>query len=234
MPDPHSADLLALGPLPRAYFARPTLDVARDLLGAFVVYDHPSDGRLVGRVVETEAYTADDPALHGWKATFGDDGFVRAEGRAAGLFAAPGTAYVYLIYYTSWLLNVVTEAEGTPGAVLVRAVEPVHGTDAMRERRPGARRDRDLTNGPGKWTQAFDLAEPAGVARSRFHGTDLTRPPLFFAAAPDAAPFETAVSTRIGLSRGIDRPYRFYVARHPYVSPGVPSDLRVARKTRGL
>lgn len=232
MPDLTAADLRALDPLPRAYFARPTLDVARDLLGALVVHDHPGDGRLVGRIVETEAYTADDPALHGWKATFGDDGFVRAAGRAAGLFAEPGTAYVYLVYYSSWLLNVVTEAEGTPGAVLVRAVEPVQGVDAMRERRPAARRERDLTNGPGKWTQAFDVAEPPGVARSRFHGTDLTAPPLFFAADPGAAPFVTAVSTRIGLSKGIDRPYRFYIARHPHVSPGVPSDLRVARRTR--
>ena len=221
----------ALTPLPRAFFDRPTLDVARDLLGALVVYDHPDDGRLVGRIVETEGYTADDPALHGWKATFGDDGMVRESGRAAGLFAAPGTAYVYLVYYTSWLLNVVTETEGVPGAVLVRAVEPLAGADAMRVRRPSARRERDLTNGPGKWTQAFDIAEPEGVARSRFHGTDLTQPPLFFALDPDPVPFETATSTRIGLSRGVDRPHRYYVARHPHVSPGVPSDVRLARKT---
>ena len=153
-------------------------------------------------------------------------------GRAAGLFAAPGTGYVYLVYYTNWLLNVVTEAEGTPGAVLVRAVEPLRGADAMRERRPAARRERDLTNGPGKWTQAFDVAEAPDQPRSRFHLTDLTRPPLFFALDPEPAPFETAVSTRIGLSKGIDRPYRFYMARHPYVSPGVPSDVRVARKTK--
>ena len=238
MPDPLADTPMPsapLAPLPPAFFARPTLDVARDLLGCLVVYDHPADGRLVGRIVETEAYTADDPALHGWKATFGGDGIVLPEGRAAGLFAAPGTAYVYLVYYTSWLLNVVTEAENVPGAVLVRAVEPLLGVDAMRERRPLARRERDLTNGPGKWTQAFGIAEEAGVARSRFHGTDLTRPPLFFAAdpaaAPVAAPFETAVSTRVGISRGVDRPYRFYVARHPHVSPGVPSDVRVARKT---
>ncbi len=223
-----------LTPLPPAFFARPTLDVARDLLGRLVVYDHPADGRLAGRIVETEGYTADDPALHGWKATFGTDGIVRPEGRAAGLFAAPGTAYVYLVYYTSWLLNVVTEPEGVPGAVLVRAVEPVLGADAMRERRPAARRERDLTNGPGKWTEAFGIAEGPGVARSRFHGTDLTQPPLFFADDPAAVSFEVAVSARIGLSKGVDRPYRFYVARHPHVSPGVPSDVRVARRTRRM
>ncbi len=221
-----------LVPLPPAFFDRPTLDVARDLLGRLVVYDHPEDGRLVGRIVETEGYTANDPALHGWKATFGDDGIVRPEGRAAGLFAAPGTAYVYLVYYTSWLLNVITEPEGVPGAVLVRAVEPLVGADAMRERRPAARRERDITNGPGKWTEAFGIAEGPGVAKSRLHGSSLTQPPLFFADDPEPVPFEVAVSTRIGLSKGVDRPYRFYIARHPYVSPGVPSDVRVARKTR--
>ena len=236
MPDLTAATPLA--PLPPAFFARETLAVARDLLGRLVVHDDPDAGRLVGQIVETEAYTADDPALHGWKATFGGDGIVLPEGRAAGLFAAPGTAYVYLVYYTSWLLNVVTEPEGTPGAVLIRAVEPLVGVDAMRERRPLARRERDLTNGPGKWTQAFGIAEVAdparggpGVARSRFHGTSLTQPPLFFSTDPHAAPFETAVSTRIGISRGVDRPYRFYATRHPHVSPGVPSDVRVARKT---
>ena len=228
---PDSDALAALAPLPPAFFDRPTLDVARDLLGRLLVYDHPTDGRLVGRIVETEGYTANDPALHGWKATFGDDGYVRAEGRAAGLFAAPGTAYVYLVYYTSWLLNVVTEPEGVPGGVLIRAVEPLLGADAMRERRPAARRERDLTNGPGKWTEAFGIAEESGIARSRFHGTDLTRPPLFFADDPEPVPFDVAVSTRIGLSKGVDRPYRFYMARHPHVSPGVPSDVRVARKT---
>ena len=232
MPDLTAATPLA--PLPPAFFARATLAVARDLLGRLVVHDDPDAGRLVGRIVETEAYTADDPALHGWKATFDGDGVVLPEGRAAGLFAAPGTAYVYLVYTTSWLLNVVTEPEGVPGAVLVRAVEPLVGVDAMRARRPLARRERDLTNGPGKWTQAFGIAEPPGVARSRFHGTDLTRPPLFFAADPtaDPVPFETAVSTRVGISRGVERPYRFYAAGHPYVSPGMPSDVRVARNAR--
>ena len=219
-------------PLSSAFFARPTLDVARDLLGVLVVYDHPADGRLVGRIVETEGYTADDPAMHGWKATFGSDGIIQETGRAAGLFAAPGTAYVYLVHFTNWLLNVVTEPAGVPGAVLIRAVEPLEGAEAMRVRRPAVRREADLTNGPGKWTQAFGIAETPEAPRSRFHGTDLTTPPLFFAADPDATPLEVATSTRVGISRGTDRPWRFYVARHPYVSPGVPSDVRIARKTK--
>ena len=214
-------------PLDRAFFDRPTLLVARELLGKLLVHEHPEDGRLAGRIVETEAYTADDPAMHGWKATFGDDGRVLPRGRAKDLFAAPGTSYVYRVYRTSWLLNVVTEGEGTAGAVLIRGVEPVQGEEAMTPRRPAARRRRDLTNGPGKLTQAFDIDEKA------FHGIDLTAPPLYLArdeASREGRTVET--SSRIGISRGIERPWRFFVAGNRFVSPGVPSDVRVARKTK--
>ncbi len=222
-----------MAPLPRPFFARPTLQVARDLLGALLVYDSPDDGRLAGRIVETEAYLADDPAMHGWKATFGDDGRVLRRGRAAGLFAAPGTAYVYKVYYTHWLLNVVTEPEGEAGAVLIRAVEPVEGEDAMVANRPASvRRRRDLTNGPGKLTQAFGIAEDPDATRSRFHETDLTTPPLFIAEGGAISDDAVETTSRIGLSRGIDRDYRFLVAGHPFVSPGEPSDVRVARKTK--
>jgi DNA-3-methyladenine glycosylase len=214
-------------PLPRSYFARPTLDVAPDLLGKLLVRERDDGTRLIGRIVETEAYTRDDPAMHGWKAVFDGGGFVLPQGRAADLFAAPGTAYVYRIYHTNWLLNVVTEPEGTAGAVLIRGIEPLEGIDAMQANRPPTlKRARDLTNGPGKLTQAL------GIADGAFHGTDLTTPPLYFADDGTPPPAHET-SSRIGISRGIDRMYRFYVPRHPFVSPGVPSDLRVARKTKG-
>ena len=213
-----------MDPLDASFFARPTLDVARDLLGALLVHDDSADGRLAGRIVETEAYLADDPAMHGWRATFGDDGRVLPRGRAAGLFAAPGTAYVYKIYRVHWLLNVVTEPEGEAGAVLVRAVEPLAGEGAMAARRPAARRRRDLTNGPAKLTQAF------GVADGRFHGTDLTRPPLRFEPGEPVPAARVATTSRIGLTRGVDRPWRFLVDGHPFVSPGTPSDQRRARR----
>lgn len=220
-------------PLDRADFARPTLEVARDLLGALLVYESPDDGRLVGRIVETEAYLADDPAMHGWKATFGPDGRVQPEGRARDLFAAPGTAYVYNIYYTNWLLNVVTEPEGQPGAVLVRALEPVEGEEAMTRNRPASvRKRRDLTNGPGKLTQALGIAEGPDATRSRFHGADLTAPPLYFAEGGAVEDARVAVSSRIGISRGADLDYRFFIADNPFVSPGEPSDVRLARKTK--
>ena len=228
----HLPTCYVMSPLPPSFYDRPTLAVARDLIGALLVYDSPDDGRLVGRVVETEGYRADDPAMHGWRATFGGDGFVRPIGRAADLFAAPGTAYVYRIHHTNWLLNVVTEPEGVAGGVLIRGVEPLEGEAAMTANRPASvRRRRDLTNGPGKLTQAFGINEAPGVPRSRFHGTDLTVPPLFFAAGEPVPDDRVAAGSRIGISRGIDLPYRFVEVGNPFVSPGVPSDVRVARKT---
>ena len=214
MPSPLSAD----------HFARSALEVAPDLLGKLLVYDAP-EGRLAGRIVETEAYTDTDPAMHGWRAVFGDDGRVMPQGRAADLFAAPGTAYVYRIYRVHWLLNVVCQPEGVAAAVLVRAVEPTEGAERMAERRSAARRARDLTNGPGKLTQAF------GIADGAFHGTDLTAPPLYFVddGAP-APPVET--SSRIGLTRGVDRPWRYFVPGNAFVSPGVPSDQKARDRER--
>lgn len=233
-PYERAAPELRVSPLPPSFFARPTLQVARDLLGALLVYDSPDDGRLAGRIVETEGYRADDPAMHGWKATFGDDGRVRPVGRAADLFAAPGTAYVYKVYYTHWLLNVVTEPEGEAGAVLIRAVEPVEGEAAMTANRPASvRRRRDLTNGPGKLTQAFGINEGPEATASRFHGADLTAPPLFFAEGDVVPDARVEVTSRIGISRGIDLDYRFVVADSPFVSPGEPSAVRRARKTGG-
>lgn len=233
--DVRAAQRMSYEPSPLAanFFARPTPEVARDLLGRYLVYRSPDDGRLVGRVVETEAYTKDDPAMHGWKATFGTDGRVRPTGRAADLFAAPGTAYVYKIYYAHWLLNVVTEPEGTAGAVLIRALEPIEGEAAMTANRPASiRRRRDLTNGPGKLTQALGIGEAPDAVRSRFHGTDLTAPPLYFAEGEPVPAARVATSSRIGISRGIDRPYRFFLPDSAFVSPGEPSDVRLARKTK--
>ena len=142
---------------------------------------------------------------------------MRREGRAAALFGAPGTAYVYLIYGRYWLLNVVTEPDGVGGAVLVRAVEPLAGRETMQALRTAARRDVDLTNGPGKLTQAFGIDD-------RFHGVPLTEPDLFLADGPSVPDADVATSSRIGISKGVDRPWRFFVDNHPYVSPATPSD----------
>ncbi|MDQ7040975.1 MAG: DNA-3-methyladenine glycosylase, partial [Rhodothermus sp.] len=206
-------DLNNIVPLPASFFARPTLEVARDLLGRWLVHEHPSGVRLIGRIVETEAYRQDDPAFHGWRLVDPDTGAVRPEGRAYDLFAAPGTAYVYLNYGMYWLLNVVTEPEGVGGAVLIRAVEPVAGLHFIRARRPSARKPYELTGGPGRLTMAFGID-------GGYHRRPLTGPPLYFAAGEPVSEAEVATSPRIGLSRGTDRHWRFFVRGNPYVSPG--------------
>lgn len=185
------------------------------MLGDRLVHEHPTDGPLVGRIVETEAYTGDDPACHGSSLhdTANPQG---ADARASGLFAAPGRGYVYLIYGMHWLLNVVTEPEGTCGAVLIRAVEPLAGEEALRRRRGPKRRDVDLTNGPGKLAEAFDVDKT-------FHQADLTQPPLYVAPGPVAADETVATSSRIGISNGVEREWRFYLKENPYVSRATPS-----------
>ena len=197
-----------------AFFAQPTLRVARDLLGDRLVYDHPADGRLVGRIVETEAYTQDDPAFHGWNLYDSETDTLRRDGRAADLFSAPGLGYVYLIYGMHWLLNVVTEPEGTGGAVLIRAVEPLQGIESMRGRRGADRRTVELTNGPGKLAEAFDVDDA-------FHQESLTQSPLYFEESDRAEPIVT--SSRIGLSKGVEREWRFFLDESSYVSPATPS-----------
>ena len=208
-----------MDPFPTSFFDRPTVQVARDLLGQHLVHDHPEAGRLVGRIVETEAYTEDDPACHASHLSKDPEtGEISGQGRGRDLFAAPGTAYVYLIYGMHWLLNVVTEPEGTAGAVLIRAVEPTSGIEFMRETR-GVQRDVDLTNGPGKLTDAFEVGE-------NFHRSDLTQSPLYLAEGRSVAEHEVAQSSRIGISKGVERPWRWYVAENPFVSRASPSGQR--------
>ncbi len=210
--------------LTRTFFDRPTVVVAKDLIGKRLVHAHPSGVRLVGRIVETEAYTMDDPAFRPWGVVDPATGLVRPEGRGHDLFGKPGTAYVYRVH-TYRLLNVVTEREGVAGCVLLRAVEPLEGLADMARRRAAARRPEHLANGPGKLCLAFDVDR-------RFHTADLTRGPLFFAEAEEARLWPVAVSSRIGLRQGIELRRRFFVPGHPCVSPGTPSDRAAAAKRR--
>jgi DNA-3-methyladenine glycosylase len=208
-----------MDPYGHSFFRRDSLTVARALLGARLVREHEAAPRRVGRIVETEAYTQDDPAFHGWNLYDEETGTVRREGRAGDLFAAPGRGYVYLIYGMHWLLNVVTEPEGTGGAVLIRAVDPLEGQDAIRAARGASHRAVDLTNGPGKLSEAFDVDDA-------FHGEMLTAPPLYFTEGALADDETVATSSRIGLSKGVDRQWRFFIQDHPYVSPATPSDRK--------
>lgn len=125
------------------------------------------------------------------------------------MWGRPGTAYVYFTYGNHYCMNVVTEPEGTAGAVLLRAIEPLEGMGLMRRRR-GIDNDRLLTSGPGRLTQAM------GIGRNH-NGADLTRPPVYLARGLTNPP-PVASSSRIGIRVATDRPWRFYVPGNPYVS----------------
>jgi len=191
-------------PLPRSFYDRPAEEVARDLLGAVLV--STLDGATTaGRIVEAEAYIGPhDPASHAAER-------IGRTPRNEAMFGPPGIAYVYRIYGVHWCLNVVTGAEGYPAAVLIRAVEPLEGLDTMRRRRGDGCPDRALTNGPGK------LAAAMGIT-GRENGHPLDRPPLMILEGEAVDPGEIAVGPRIGVTRAVDWPLRFFVRCNPWVS----------------
>ena len=188
--------------LDRGFYARSALELAPDLLNKVLV---APKGRT-GRIVEVEAYRgADDPGSHGSR---------RLTKRNATMFGPPGCLYVYFTYGMHWCANVVAETDGVAAAVLLRALTPLEGLDAMYAARgPAARRDRDLCSGPAKLTQAL------GIDGS-LDGADLAAADLGVAIFDDGQPPPEApvVSTRIGLSRGADLPWRFHVPAVPDVS----------------
>lgn len=191
--------------LGRAFFARPTLDVAPELLNKVIV--GPS---VAARIVEVEAYRgSDDPGSHAYRGV---------TPRTELMFGRPGHLYVYFTYGMHWCANVVTDAMGTPGAVLIRAVTPLRGIDWMRERRSAAKQDVDLTNGPAKLAQALGLGEQQNDA-------DLVTASAGFSIRDDGTPppGEPLVGTRVGLSQGGDLPWRFAVAGVAEVSRPAPT-----------
>ena len=206
---------LPLRPLVRSFFARPTLVVARDLIGCLVVHD-ADDGRTVGRIVEAEAYGNEDPGSHANRGL---------KPRNAPMFEEPGHAYVYFTYGMHFCFNAVAHTPGIAGAVLIRAVEPIDGIDLMRRRRGGVR-DRDLARGPGRLTQAFGL--------HRDHNRlDLTRRPLFICAGERYPEGAVTAGPRIGLGATQDgRAWRFHVTGSPWVSSGPTGVSAPAKRPR--
>jgi DNA-3-methyladenine glycosylase len=193
-----------LAVFPFDFFLRPTLVVARGVLGALV--EHA--GR-VGRIVETEAYLFNDPACHAVRDT--PAGPVhRHTARNAAMFGPPGRAYVYFTYGNHFMLNIVTAAEGTPEAVLIRALEPLEGLDAMLAAR-GIADPRGLTNGPGKLTQALGIT-------GALNGHDLAQPPLRLLQGTPVADADIVAAPRIGITRATDCLYRFYERGQAWVS----------------
>ena len=188
-----------------SFYDRDTEHVARELLGA-VLECTVGGVTCRGRIVETEAYVGEhDAACHA---------SVGRTARTAGLFGPPGSAYVYLIYGMYWCANAVTRADGLASAVLLRAVEPLDGLAAMRRRR-GARRDVDLTSGPGRLCEAFGITGP------RFHGKTFTRGALRIIEGEPVRDAQVAVTPRVGINAAnvaVDWPLRWIVRDSPYVS----------------
>jgi DNA-3-methyladenine glycosylase len=177
-----------------AFFARSVHEVAPRLIGATLLVDG-----VGGAIVEVEAYDREDPASHGFR------GPTR---RNRSMFGPPGTAYVYRSYGIHWCLNLVCEEEGSPAAVLVRAVEPGHGVDRMRARR-GLNDPRLLCAGPGRVCQALGIT-------GEHDGSPLDAPPFELRAAP--AEVEVARGPRVGISRAADLPWRYGRAGSRFLS----------------
>jgi DNA-3-methyladenine glycosylase len=185
------------------FFDRDSREVAVDLLGCGLVSESP-DGVTSGVIVETEAYRPDDPACHAYEN--------RGTMRNRTIFSPPGMAYVYLSYGIHRLLNVVCEPEGVGSAVLIRALRPVEGLDLMQHRRG----KRDLCTGPGKLTRALGLDLD-------LDGHDMSRSPLYIlpGESPEGGILAT---TRIGISRGTELPWRYLVEGDPNLSVKPASD----------
>ncbi len=207
--------------LSRSFFARPADQVAPALLGMLLVRRLDDRTLLTGRIVEAEAYLGpQDRASHAFNG--------RRTARNETMYARPGTCYVYLTYGMHSMCNVSCWKEGHPAAVLIRALEPLAGLDAMRRNRPGFERDRDLCNGPGKLCQAL------AIDRS-LNGLDLTRDTRLRLAQGHTRPRtdqmgssheSIARSARVGVDACADwaeAPLRWFLSPNPCVSTGRPS-----------
>jgi DNA-3-methyladenine glycosylase len=192
-----------LEPLPRSFYARDVLVVAREAIGKLLVHRGP-DGTVAGRIVETEAYRGpEDRAAH----SFGG----RRTRRTEAMFGPAGHAYVFLVYGLHHQFNLVTGEQGEPQAVLVRAAEPVSGLDVMASRRGLSAGRVELTNGPGRLCQAF------GIDQAHY-GRDLCAGDLFLTDGPRLA---VTRSRRVGVEYAgpwAARPWRFFARANRYVS----------------
>jgi DNA-3-methyladenine glycosylase len=191
----------ALGaPLDAAFFARPVAEVAPDLVGCSLLVDG-----VGGVIAEVERYQQDDPASHSFRGP---------SGRAEVMFGPPGRLYVYRSYGLHWCVNLVCEPEGRGAAVLLRALEPTHGLDAMRARRGGLA-DRLLCAGPGRLCAALAID-------GRLDGALAAGPGAAVRVGARTGPAEVASGPRVGLTKAAERPWRFGLAGSPYLSRPLP------------
>lgn len=188
--------------LPKSFFARPTLTVAKELVGCVLV-NTTNELFLAGRIVEVEAYlSSNDPASHA------------AQGRTPRTehqWEEAGHLYVYLIYGMYHCVNIVTEIKGTAGCVLLRALEPLCGIETMRTRRNFPKTDIALCNGPGKLSQSL------GISRAH-NRKDITKGPIYVIKPDISSNFQVSTSGRIGLTVGEELPYRYFIKDNPFVS----------------
>ena len=179
----------------RDFFARSVHEVAPELIGATLLVDG-----VGGVIVEVEAYDQEDPASHGFRGR---------TARNAAMFGPPGHAYVYRSYGIHWCVNLVCDVEERAEAVLLRALEPTHGLDTMRERRGGVEDVRNLCSGPGKLCQALAIT-------GEHDGLPLDRPP-FELRARRATP-EIVTGPRIGITQAVELPWRYALAGSRFLS----------------
>jgi DNA-3-methyladenine glycosylase len=180
--------------LAREFYARDTVEAARALLGRILVHE-TADGVMSGRIVETEAYVFGDPAAHSTRGR---------TPRTEPMFGEPGHAYVYFTYGFHYCMNVVSHPDGVPGAVLLRALEPIEGTELMRRNR-GRHSVHDLCSGPGKITKAMSID-------GSLSGEDLLGDRLYLADdGTDVG--EIVAHPRVGIKVATDKLWRFYPAR---------------------
>jgi DNA-3-methyladenine glycosylase len=181
--------------LSRSFFDRSVHKVAPDLIGATLIV-----GKCGGVIVEVEAYHHTEPAAHS---------YIGPTSRNSVMFGPPGYAYVYRSYGIHWCLNFVCEADGSAGAVLIRAIEPVEGITTMRRRR-GVAELGQLCSGPGK------LGEALGINRDKHNGLPLDARPFELRARPYPVPVATGV--RIGITKAADLPWRYGLKDSPFLS----------------
>jgi DNA-3-methyladenine glycosylase len=183
-----------------SFFERSVQEVARDLVGCRLFYEGCG-----GTIVETESYERDDPACHA---------YVGRTARTEVLFGPPGRAYVYLSYGIHSLLNAVAEPEGDAAAVLIRALQPTEGLEEMRRRR-GVDGDEQLCSGPGKLTEALGVSLKDNRA-------DLCRDPFLLLPRADGWTGEIVTGPRVGITKAVERPWRFTLAGNRHVSQPRP------------
>ncbi|MCX8092714.1 MAG: DNA-3-methyladenine glycosylase [Candidatus Goldbacteria bacterium] len=188
--------------LKRSFFERNSTVVAKDLLGKILVRII-NDQRVSGIIVETEAYRGDkDPGSHAYK---------KITDRNKIMFGPPGVAYVYFCYGNHYLLNIVTEKEGWPGAVLIRALEPYENIELMKKLRK-TDNEYKLTDGPGKLTEALAIGR-------KENGLDVINSKnLFLEDLNNSKKFKIISTSRVGIKQGLDKKWRFYIEGNKYVS----------------